>query len=190
MDKQKLFTNAWYEYMNELKDLEEMAGQDKEKKKMLYYGYDITLQLALIQMITLDDNISSVEIEFVEHIIDDNDLFKIYRKKTGKVLGWNNLVNVDDIKRILHSVMATFTIDLVNFIKEFISIDFNTREDYLNRLKGNIYYISQAILEVDGFDPKEKKAYEVLDNTLFKKMDDLKNIALKSNEFMVGENIK
>ena len=190
MDKQKLFTNAWYEYMNELKDLEEMAGQDKEKKKMLYYGYDIILQLALIQMITLDNNISSVEIEFVEHIIDDNDLFKIYRKKTGKVLGWNNLVNVDDIKRILHLVMATFTIDLVNFIKEFVSIDFNTREDYLNRLKGNIYYISQAILEVDGFDPKEKKAYEVLDNTLFKKMDDLKNIALKSNKVVVGENIK
>ncbi len=190
MDKQKLFNNAWYEYMNELKDLEEMAVDDKEKKKRLYYGYDITLQLALIQMITLDNNISPLEVEFVERIIDDNDLFKIYRKKTGKVLGWNNLTNIDNIKKILHSVMATFTIDLVNFINEFVSIDFNTREDYLNRLKGNIYYISQAILEVDGFDPKEKRAYEVLDNTLFKKMDDLKDIALRSNSIKVGENIQ
>lgn len=76
--------------------------------------------------------------------------------------------------------------DMVSFISLFISTDYQTREDYLNRLKGNIYLICQNILEVDGFDPKEKDAYKTLDKTIFKKMDDLKKITYKSEDIKVG----
>ncbi|MCR5706428.1 MAG: hypothetical protein K6G48_06505 [Acholeplasmatales bacterium] len=186
MDKQELFNKSYYEYMNMRHEIEEMAVEASINKDKLYYGYDVILQLSLLEMIALDNTISEIEVEFVSKIIDDNDLMKILSKKTGTKIGWSMLKNKKDSKKFLHQVKSAFLMDMVSFISLFISTDYQTREDYLNRLKGNIYLICQNILEVDGFDPKEKDAYKTLDKTIFKKMDDLKKITYKSEDIKVG----
>ena len=186
-DKQTLFTNAFYDYMNERHELENMALECEIDKNKIYYGYDIVLQLALLEMIVLDNTISSLEVEFISKIIDENDLMRLLSKKTGKKIGWSMLKNEENTKSFIHSVNAAFMMEMVQFISLFISKDHETKDDYLNTLKGNVYMICKKILEVDGFDSAENDAYKVLERTIFKKMDDLKNIAYKSANIKVGE---
>lgn len=185
--KQILFNKAYYEYMNMKHDLEIMAQEFNVDKNDLYYGYDILLQLSLLNMIMLDNNITDLEVEFLSKIIDENDLMKLLSKKTENKIGWSMIKNVDNPKKFIHSVNSSFQIDLVKFINLFTSIDFSTVEDYLNRLKGNIYLICQKVLEVDGFDESENDAYKVLSETVFRKMDDLKSISFKSKNISVGQ---
>ncbi len=186
MDKQDLFNRSYYEYMNMKHEIEEMAVETGIDKNKLYYGYDIILQLSLLEMMALDNKISVLEVEFVSKIIDDNDLMKLLSKKTGNKIGWSMLKDEENSKKFLHQLKSAFLLDIVSFISLFTTTNYQTREDYLNRLKGNVYLICQNILEVDGFDPKEKDAYKVLDKTIFKKMDDLKAIAYKSEDIKVG----
>ena len=186
MDKQDLFNRSYYEYMNMKHEIEEMAVETGIDKNKLYYGYDIILQLSLLEMMALDNKISVLEVEFVSKIIDDNDLMKLLSKKTGNKIGWSMLKDEENSKKFLHQLKSAFLLDIVSFISLFTTTNYQTREDYLNRLKGNVYLICQNILEVAGFDPKEKDAYKVSDKTIFKKMDDLKAIAYKSEEIKVG----
>ncbi len=174
MNKQKIFTNASYEYMQEVMDLNEVARFYNMDSKELIKGYDIILQLCLMHMVILDEKINDVEVEFLSLIVKDNDLMEMLSKKAGNNIKWNMLNKIDRYKEFLDSIENIFMPDITKFIVSFTSLDNKTTEDYLNRLKGNIYYICQAILEIDGFDPKEKVAFNYLNETIFKKLDDIK----------------
>lgn len=174
--KQKIFTNASYEYINEVMDLKSLAKYHELDCAKLLYGYDIVLQLSLMEMISLDKRITDVEIEFLHNIVYENDLMSILSKKLNRELSWEILKKIDDYNSFLVATRKIFYNEISAFISLFMSIDFTTSEDYLNRLKGNIYYICQAILEIDGFDPNEKVAYKILNDGLFKMLDDIKSL--------------
>lgn len=174
MDKQKIFTNASYEYMHEVMDLNELAKFYNMNSKELIKGYDIILQLCLMHMVKLDDKITDVEVEFLSLIVKDNDLMEMLSKELGREINWNMLNKIEMYNGFLISVEKIFTPAITKFILSFTSLDNKTTDDYLNRLKGNVYYICQAILEIDGFDPKEKAAFNYLNDTIFKKLDDIK----------------
>lgn len=181
MDKQKIFTNATYEYMNEVMDLKELAKYHNLDSAKLLYGYDIIMQLSLMEMISIDKNITDVEIEFLDNIVYENDLMKILSDKLNKELSWDILKKIDEYDSFLEATKKLFYNEITSFISLFMSIDFTTSEDYLNRFKGNIYYICQAILEVDGFDTSEKAAYKILNNGLFRILDDIKSLDKNPN---------
>lgn len=182
MDKQKIFTNASYEYTNEIYDLSIMADYYKLDKKKLIYGFDILLQLSLMHMVSLDGEISVLELDFLKNIVYDNDLMVILTQRIGRRIDWNFIKGIKEYDIFLNSVTNIMLPEITSFITILTSADFQTTEDYLNRLKGAIYYICQALLEIDGFDPLEKEAYKVLDETLFKRMDEIKELSIsKSN---------
>lgn len=172
--KQKIFTNASYEYMNEVMDLKELAKFYNKDASKILYGYDIILQLSLMHMVLLDGDISDIEMEFLSLIVKENDLMVELSKKLGKEISWNILKAIPNYNEFLDSIEHIFSDTVTAFIKELTSLDYKTSEDYLNRFKGNIYYICQAMCEVDGFDPSEKDAYKVLEKNLFKKLDEIK----------------
>ncbi len=187
--KQEAFNKAFYLYMDERNMLKQLAIDTKVDENKLLYGYEIIVQLALCQMILLDNKITDIEIEFLKNIVVENDILKILSKKVGSKIGWSMLKGVEDKNKFLHKVIASFTTEILDFITIFISSDAITKEDYLNSLKGNVYQICQNILESDGLDDLEVDAYKVLNNTLFKKMDDLKSIAIKAQEMKFGQNV-
>ncbi len=187
--KQETFNKAYYLYMDERNMLKQLAADTKIDENKLLYGYEIIMQLALCQMILLDDKITDIEIEYMKNVVVENDILKILSKKTGQKIGWSMLAEIDDKNKFLHKVIASFTTEILDFITLFISSDAITKEDYLNTLKGNIYLICQNILASDGFDELEEDAYKVLNNSLFKKMDDLKNIAIKAQGLKFGQNV-
>lgn len=187
--KQETFNKAYYLYMDECNMLKQLAVDTNIDQKKLLYGYEIIMQLALCQMILLDARVTDVEIEFLKNIVVENDILKILSKKTGQKIGWSMIDEIDDKNRFLHKVIASFTPEILEFITLFISSDAITKEDYLNTLKGNIYLICQNLLVSDGLDTLEEDAYKVLNNILFKKMDDLKSIAIKAQELKFGQNL-
>ena len=174
MDKQKIYTNASYEYMNEIMDLKSLASYHSINPKKVLFGYDILLQISLMHMVGLDGKVSSIETEFLELIVKENDLMKLLSERLNKNISWDILSKIDKYDEFLASVEGIFKVELSEFINLFTSLDFKTGEDYLNRLKGNIYYICQAVLEIDGFDESEKRAMSVLNETIFNKLDDIK----------------
>lgn len=187
--KQETFNKAYYLYMDECSMLKQLAVDTNIDQKKLLYGYEIIMQLALCQMILLDGRVTDVEIEFLKNIVVENDILKILSKKNGQKIGWSMIDEIDDKNKFLHKVIASFTPEILEFITLFVSSDAITKEDYLNTLKGNIYLICQNLLASDGLDTLEEDAYKVLNNILFKKMDDLKSIAIKAQELKFGQNL-
>lgn len=187
--KQETFNKAYYLYMDECSMLKQLAVDTNIDQKKLLYGYEIIMQLALCQMILLDGRVTDVEIEFLKNIVVENDILKILSKKNGQKIGWSMIDEIDDKNKFLHKVIASFTPKILEFITLFVSSDAITKEDYLNTLKGNIYLICQNLLTSDGLDTLEEDAYKVLNNILFKKMDDLKSIAIKAQELKFGQNL-
>lgn len=175
MDKQKIYTNASYEYMNEVMDLKSLASYYNINTNNILYGYDILLQLSLMYMVGLDGKVSSIETEFLNLIVNDNDLMKILSSRLNKNISWDILSKIDNYEEFINSVEGIFKKEIVEFINTFTSLDFKTGEDYLNRLKGNIYFICKALLEIDGFEEAEKRAINVLNERFFNKLDIIKS---------------
>ena len=68
---------------------------------------------------------------------------KLLSKKTGNKIGWSMLKDEENSKKFLHQLKSAFLLDIVSFISLFTTTNYQTREDYLNRLKGNVYLICQ-----------------------------------------------
>ena len=191
MNKQEIFNSAIYDYMNAINDISLMCEEINKDKKDLLYGFDILLQIGLMHLLTIDKEISQLEIEFLSKIVYENDLMKLANEKGDFGISWEKLYFLKDDKSygmLVEHIYKLFEIDLMNFILSFITLDTNTDDDYLNRIKGHIRNISIKLLSIDGLtDAELEKCYSILNEYVFNRMDNIKNtIYLMKKKINIG----
>lgn len=191
MNKQEIFNSATYDYMNAINDISFMCEEINKDKKDLLYGFDILLQIGLMHLLTIDKKISQLEIEFLSKIVYENDLMKLANEKGDFGISWEKLYFLKDDKSygmLVEHIYKLFEIDLMNFILSFITLDTNTDDDYLNRIKGHIRNISIKLLSIDGLtDAELEKCYSILNEYVFNRMDNIKNtIYLMKKKINIG----
>lgn len=191
MNKQEIFNSATYDYMNAINDISLMCEEINKDKKDLLYGFDILLQIGLMHLLTIDKEISQLEIEFLSKIVYENDLMKLANEKGDFGISWEKLYFLKDDKSygmLVEHIYKLFEIDLMNFILSFITLDTNTDDDYLNRIKGHIRNISIKLLSIDGLtDAELEKCYSILNEYVFNRMDNIKNtIYLMKKKINIG----
>lgn len=180
--KQKIFTKASFEYLQFVENIKELASEFNLNASNLIYGYDITLQTTLMNIVLIDKKITEEEIEFLSKIVYENDIIKIINAKKilNNDIDWNILSKIKDIneiKLLINSIYKLFLKDIDKFILEFVKLDSLVDNDYLNLFKANIYKISELILSIDGLTEEEKnECFHILNDLILKKMDNVKNI--------------
>ena len=60
--KQKIFTKASFEYLQFVENIKELASEFNLNASNLIYGYDITLQTTLMNIVLIDKKITEEEI--------------------------------------------------------------------------------------------------------------------------------
>ncbi|MGM9971018.1 MAG: hypothetical protein ACI35W_01240 [Anaeroplasmataceae bacterium] len=182
MNKQQLFNDAYYEYINAVNDIKQMCEELNKKPEKLIYGFDILIQISLMKLLEIDKCITNLEIEFLSKMMLENDLMKLANEKGGFEISWEKLLelrNDKSYKMLVEHIYKLFEMEISSFILSFLSLDLNILEDHLNRLKGYVYNISMKFLSVDGLTKEEEElCYRILNDFIFEKMDNIKNSVL------------
>ena len=180
--------NIYFECQNKLFTLYDTRNNKNIiTKQELINEFDIMLHVIMLYVSCVDDNVSDIELSFIQKITVEEDILKIYNDKLNLNMRWDDLKNDaisdDKFQAFVDKTLEAFSSE-INRLIMFISLnDALTKENYYEYFKQRILDILELFIKIDKDDDKVEYRFipYIIEKVFLEKYRELKDMFEKIN---------